>query len=624
MAAERALSGPEEVNVPNFPDITTPSTSQPPSSDIERTAGTQLTATSPSTEALGQRGCQTTLTDQTNYVPRFQIITIFLACASVDFVAVVDQTTLAAALSILSTSLQAGSQVAWFSGAYFLTTTVFSLLYGRLSDIWSRKYVLYSGLAIFFLGSLASSLAQTAIQLIVFRAMTGIGGGGLANIAQAIVSDVVPLRERGKYQGILGAWVAIANGIGPVIGGALAQQDPANDSWRWIFRLNMFLSLVTALCVFFLMPLKPVQGSWKNKLLSIDFTGCFLALAFSTLLVLSLTWAGTVYPWSSPQVLVTLILGLSLVVFFTLWQSPHKPRSLSRYLATPSAASLPLIPLHVFRSRIVIGATTTMFINGYLYLVQVFFIPTFYQLTFNYSAVRSGALLLPLTLIQTLSSTLSGLIIHATGRYRENILAGWAVWSVGLGLFSTIGEGTGVGKQIGYALLTGFGVGQTLQPSLIAIQAGVDRRDMAVVTSTRNFIRNLGGILGLAISGTVLNNYLRSSLAPLNLDERTMQDIINSPASSSSTSQNPRIRELVLEGYKRGFRTIFISTAALAAAAAVLAFWLMPQVELDRADDERLKREGKQFVEEGRKGRMKTKGEKENVGEDRQRTKEEG
>ena len=194
-----------------------------------------------------------------------------------------DQTTLAASLTIITKDLGASSESAWISGAYFLTSTSFQLLYGRLSDVWSRKVLLVIGIGIFFLGSLAASLAKSSLQLIIFRAFTGIGGGGLMTVAQLIVSDIVPLRERGKYQGILGSVVALANGIGPVIGGALASQS--HDSWRWIFRLNLFLSVLTTACVFFFMPLKKVHGGWKKKLAAIDFFGVVLALAGSTLLV---------------------------------------------------------------------------------------------------------------------------------------------------------------------------------------------------------------------------------------------------------------------------------------------------------------------------------------------------
>ena len=145
-----------------------------------------------------------------------------------------------------------------------------------------------------------------------------------------------------------------------------------------------------------------------------------------------------------------------------------------------------------------------MFINGWNFVVQIYYIPTFYQLAYGYSAVKAASLLLPLTLIQTLSSTLSGIIVTWRGRYRESIILGWAIWAVGLGLFSTLDEKSNLGKQIGYAMLTGFGVGQTLQPSLIAIQAGVPKEEMAVVTGTRNFVRNLGGTFGLAVIGTIV------------------------------------------------------------------------------------------------------------------------
>ncbi|KAJ3943021.1 uncharacterized protein N0V96_007254 [Colletotrichum fioriniae] len=320
--------------------------------------------------------------EQTNYVSKVKVITIFLACASVDLVALMDQTTLAASLSIVGNYLHAGQQLSWLANGYFITSTVGQLLYGRLSDIWSRKVILMVGLAIFGLGSLASSLAQTATQLIIFRCFTGLGGGGLMTVAQMIVSDVVPLRERGKYQGILAS--------------------------------------------------------------------ILLALAGTTSLMLGLTWGGGEYPWASAAVLSTLLVGAFVCVVFVLWQWKGP-----RY---------PLVPLDIFRARMTIGACITMAINGWNFVVQVYYIPTFYQLVYNYGATRSGVMLLPITLVQTASSTLSGLIVHWVGRYRECILFGWLCWSVGLGLMSTLNESSGLGRQIGYSLLIGVGVGNTLQP----------------------------------------------------------------------------------------------------------------------------------------------------------------
>ncbi|KAJ5754780.1 hypothetical protein N7533_004323 [Penicillium manginii] len=530
-----------------------------------------------------KNGAQVLFNEQTNYVPKRTIITIFLACSTVDLLALMDQTTLAASLSIIGNSLVASDQTSWISGGYFVTSTCFQLLYGKLSDIWSRKIILFIGLGIFFIGSLAASLAQNVTQLIVFRALTGVGGGGLMTVAQMIVSDVVPLQERGKYQGILGAVVAIANGIGPVIGGALA--SISHDSWRWIFRLNLPLTALTTVFVLFFMPLRKVEGDWRLKLKAIDFLGALLALGGTAILLLGLNWGGGEYAWNSVHVITTLVVGFVISLVFVGWQW--------------KGARIPLVPMHIFRGRIVNGACLTMFVNGWNFLVQVYYIPTFYQLVFGYSTVKAGAMLLPITLMQTVSSTLSGLVVHWVGRYRECILFGWVIWAVGLGLFSTLDQSSGLGKQIGYGILTGAGVGNTLQPSLIAVQAGVERRDMAVVTSFRNFVRNLGGTLGLAIAGTIINNVLGSSISSLQLGDTESRSLLSSPQnylSKQSSEDAEHIRSVLIPAYQKGFRIVFIIGASLSALSFFLAWWLMPQVGLKRSDDEQLKEEAKKRV----------------------------
>ncbi|KAJ6789164.1 hypothetical protein PWT90_03288 [Aphanocladium album] len=471
------------------------------------------------------------------------------------------------------------------------TSTIGQLIYGRLSDIWSRKVVLLTGLAIFFFGSLASSLAQSVLQLTIFRAFTGIGGGGLMTVAQLIVSDVVPLRERGKYQGILGAVVALANGIGPVIGGALSSKS--KESWRWIFRLNLPLTLLTTSCVVFIMPLKKVQGDWRLKLKAVDFIGILLSFAGMIAVILGLTWGGAEYPWKSAPVIASLASGGAICVAFVLWQW--------------KGPEYPLVPLHIFKSRIVNGACLTMMINGWNFVMQVYYVPTFYQLVYGYSATKSGALLLPITIVQTVSSTVSGLIVHWVGRYRECILFGWLCWAVGLGLMSTLDEHTGLDKQIGYSVLIGIGVGNTMQPALIAAQAGVARRDMAVATSFRNFIRNVGSTLGLAICGSIINNVLRGAISTLDLDDQGLKDLLQNPRTYTSTlppDEAARVRSVVIPAYKKGFRIIFIVGASLAVLGFLLAFVLMPQVSLARPDDEKLKEEGRK-AHEARKQKSK-------------------
>lgn len=236
-----------------------------------------------------------------------------------------------------------------------------------------------------------------------------------------------------------------------------------------------------------------------------------------------------------------------------------------------------------------------MFINGWLFVTQVYYIPAFFQLAYGLSPVKSGALLLPITLIQTISSTTSGLIVHWTGRYRESIIIGWVAWAIGLGLYSTMKQDHfDLGKAIGFGLLTGFGVGQTLQPSLIAIQAGVGRQDMAVVTCTRNFVRNLGSTLGVAVAATLINSSLRSTLTAI---DQPVQEIINNPqayVAGLPQASREAVRLSILSSYSEGFRRVFYLNAALAGLAVLIAWFMIPQIGLDRDDDAALKEQGRE------------------------------
>ncbi|KAJ7921389.1 MFS drug transporter [Mycena leptocephala] len=519
----------------------------------------------------------TELTDQTNYLPRRKIITVFLACALVGTTGLLDETMISVALPTISSDLGAGSQISWVAAAFFVTSTACQALYGRFSDIWSRKIVLFGLMFIFFIGNLASGFSKTFVELLIFRAVSGIGGGGLSTVAQIIVSDVVSLRERGKYQGILGVSVAFSYGVGPVIGGLFVE----HSTWRWIFWLTLPLTVVSAAAVYFFMPLKTVEGGWRQKLGRIDFVGSLLILLASTLLVLSLTWASGSYQWRNPHVFATLVVGCVISIGFVLWEW--------------KVPAFPIIPMHIFKKRIVIGAGITQTINGFLTVVQVFYLPSFYQLAYGYSPVKSGLLVLPLTVVQTAASTASGLIVTATGRYRELILAGWAIWAVGLGLLATLNEHSTLGQQVGYSLLTGIGVGQTFQPSLVAVQGALERKDMAVVTAMRSFARNIGGTIGLAITGTVVNGILVSYVSKLDISEELRRSIIDNPVSARS-GLSPEVLSRVIAGYHEGFRTTFIILASLAAFAFVVALALMSHQDLHRDDDATLKAEGEAFI----------------------------
>ncbi|KAJ8081209.1 hypothetical protein PM082_018052 [Marasmius tenuissimus] len=528
------------------------------------------------------------LEDQTNYVPIRKIVSIFVSCAITEFTTLLDETMIAVALPQISSELGGGNQIAWVATSYFVTSTSFQLVCGRLSDIWSRKTVLFVLMVIFSIGNLGAAFATGFVELLVFRAIAGIGGGGIPTIAQVIVSDTVSLRDRGKYQGILGAAVALSYGVGPVIGGAIVERT----TWRWIFRLLLPLTAFSAVCCHFFMPLKPVESNWRVKLRRIDFLGSLLVLGSSMLIVMALTWGGSSYPWDDAHVLATGCIGIVLGIAFIVWEGKWP--------------KYPLLPLYIFRQRIVIGAAVTHFINGYLTMVQVFYIPSFYQLAYGYSPTKSAAFMLTLTVMQTFMSSFSGLVISWTGRYRELILTGWAVWAVGLGLFSTLDENSSVARQVGYSLLAGFGVGQTLQPSLVAVQGAVERKDMAVVTATRSFVRNIGGTLGLAISGTLLTNIFMSNLdrvsSEANSDPLIREKLRENPLAARTLVTDPVQLARIVDGYREGFWVIFVIMASLASVAFVFTAVFMAHSSLKRDDDEKLKREARERLEREKTG----------------------
>ncbi|KAK0548800.1 hypothetical protein OC845_003419 [Tilletia horrida] len=502
--------------------------------------------------------------EQTNYaLPFKKILAVFLTTGIVAMAALLDQTILATALTTIGQDLRAGSQITWVSNAFFLTSTSFQLLYGKVSDIVGRKVCLLFCLAVFFIGSLASSLAQDVIQLSIFRAISGIGGGGLITLSQVIISDVVSLRERGRYQGIMGSIIAISNGVGPVIGGTIAQRS----SWRNIFHLQLGLIPFSAALVIFIMPLKKVTGSWKKKAAAIDYLGAFLTLAAAALIVLGLNWAGGEYSWDSTHVLVPLFIGLALAVVFVLHQW--------------KGSKNPLMPLNIFRNTMVAGGSLTMFVNGFIFVTQTYNVVQMYQIVYGSSPIRAGILFIPLALMQTVSSTMAGFCVSRLGRYREILLAGWAIWAVGMGMFSTLGIEPNVGKQVGFAILAGFGVGGTLQVSLVAIQSAVPRKQMAVVTATRNFIRNLGAAFGLAVAQTTIQS---SARAQLGWNGAMLQRALNDPR-SLEPDQLAQFRE----AYLVGFRRLFYILASLASFSFVIVWFFMPQLSIDRADDQQLK-----------------------------------
>ncbi|KAF9554182.1 MFS general substrate transporter [Agrocybe pediades] len=527
------------------------------------------------------------LTDQTNLLPFRQVIVCFFGLALCIVVSALDTVIVATAIPTISRAFNAGSIVSWVPSAYLLTSTSFQPLYGRFSDIFGRKTAISIAMVVFMIGNLLAGFSRTVVQLIVFRGIAGAGGGGIISICQIIISDIVSLRERGKYQGIIGGVIALGYGVGPVIGGAFAQKV----TWRWCFWISIPTSLTALAVILYVLPFKPITGNMKSKLLAVDYVGAVLSLIGCVLIILPLIWGGVTFPWKSAQVLATLFSGLIVVAIFCIWEW--------------KGARLPIVPMYIFKHSTVTGVYITMFINGFVFFSSLYYLPQFFQVVLGYSEIHAGVFLIPILLSQMAFAWGSGVIVSRTGRYRTIVYVGFSIWSIACGLLSTITPRSHRVELVIYMLIAGCGAGQTLQTTTVAAQASVPRKDMSVVTAFRNFIRLLGGALSLAVGSTILNNSLRSAMSTLGLPSSVVISVIDDPShlsSPTSLSITPEAASFILNnGYTKGFKTIFILNASLTAVATLASVVLIKHKELTRSDEKELKKHRDSLLKEKEK-----------------------
>ncbi|KAJ6564139.1 major facilitator superfamily domain-containing protein [Mycena capillaripes] len=440
---------------------------------------------------------------------------------------------------------------------------------------FGRKSALFIAMSLFMVGNLLAGFSKTILQVIVFRGLAGAGGGGLVSMSQIVISDIVSLRERGKYQGIISGVIAIGYCLGPVIGGAFAQRL----EWEWCFWVTIPVSFLATCIVALILPLKPVQGEIRSKLLAVDYVGTLLTLVGCTLFILPLTWGGVTFPWTSPLVLAPLLSAFVVVAIFCLWEW--------------KGARLPIVPMYIFKHSTVTGVFIGMFINGFVFFSTLFYLPQFFQVALGYDPLHAGLFLIPFLVTQVFSSWGCGMLVSHTGHYRMIINSGFAVWSIACGFISTIRPRSPKPLLVVYMILAGVGAGQTMQTSTVAVQASVPRRDMAVVTAMRNFIRLLGGTLSLAVAATLLNNDLRTAMDALNLPPSQISQIIDDPVRLHSPASvgvsTDMARDILDRGYAKGFSSLFIMNAALTAFATLVSVVMIKHKELSRDDDEVLR-----------------------------------
>lgn len=467
--------------------------------------------------------------------------------------AALDQTIVSTALPTIVSDLGGLEHLSWVVTAYLLASTAATPLWGKLGDQYGRKRLFQIAIVIFLVGSALCGAAQNMPQLIGFRALQGLGGGGLIVLSMAIVGDVVSPRERGRYQGLFGAVFGATSVLGPLLGGLFTE----HLSWRWVFYINLPVGVV-ALAVI----ATALHIPRKSTHHVIDYLGTFLIAAVATCLVLVASLGGTTWGWGSPQIIGLAVLGVALIAAF---------------VAVEQRAAEPVLPLKLFRVRTFSLAAVISFIVGFAMFGAMTYLPTFLQVVQGISPTMSGVHMLPMVFGMLLSSTASGQIVSRTGRWKVFPIAGTGVTALGLLLLHQLDENSSTGEMSTYFFVFGLGLGLVMQVLVLIVQNAVSYQDLGVATSGATFFRSIGASFGVAIFGTIfasrlgdkLTDALRGTSLPPGVTPHGLE------SDPRGISQLPSaVRPEALHAYASSITDVFLYAAPVALVGFVLAWFL--------------------------------------------------
>ncbi len=408
------------------------------------------------------------------------IMRILVPLMLVLFISSLDQTIVATALPTIGRDLHDLTGAPWVATAYLLTSAITTLLFGKLGDMYGRKTIFQISIAVFLIGSALCGTAQSMLALVLFRGLQGVGGGGLNSLVQAITGDVVPARQRAKYQAYLGIVATVALIAGPFLGGLFSD----DLSWRWIFYINLPIGIAALAAVAAWLHLPRHTGSGR-----LDVAGGLLAAVVTTALLLGATWGGTRYGWTSLPVIGLLVTGVA---------------ALAAYLAVERRAAEPITPLHLFRNSIFTIASAQFLLATMVLFVAMLYVPLFEQTVQHRSAFTAGLFDIPLLVGLVAATALAGPQISRTGRYKMYPVIGAVLTGISMGVLSLAGQHTGA-LEIGAVMVgAGAGIGFFVQVALLAGQNAVDHRYLGVATGALNFFKSIGGALGAAVFGAIL------------------------------------------------------------------------------------------------------------------------
>ncbi|MGW8505205.1 DHA2 family efflux MFS transporter permease subunit [Streptomyces sp. CLCI03] len=467
-------------------------------------------------------------------------------------IAALDQTIVSTALPTIVSDLGGMAHLSWVVTAYMLASTAATPLWGKLGDQYGRKKLFQYAIVLFLIGSALCGIAQDMPQLIGFRALQGLGGGGLIVLSMAIVGDIVPPRERGKYQGLFGGVFGATSVLGPLLGGLFVD----NLSWRWVFYINLPIGLVALVVIAAVLHI-PARSSKHT----IDYLGTFLIACVATCLVLIASLGGT-WGWGSARIIGIAVLGAFLLACF---------------LVVERRAAEPVLPLGLFRIRTFTLCSAISFVVGFAMFGAMVYLPTFLQVVQGVSPTMSGVHMLPMVIGMLLTSTVSGQIVSRTGRWKVFPIAGTAVTALGLLLLHQLHRTSSTWEMSVYFFVFGAGLGLVMQVLVLVVQNAVSYADLGVATSGATFFRSIGASFGVAIFGTVFTYQLDDKLAA-SLAGATLP----AGASVAQLEADPRaiaalpadLQPRVLDAYATAITDVFLYAVPIVLIAFVIAWFL--------------------------------------------------
>lgn len=486
-----------------------------------------------------------------------EIMVVMGALMLVMLLAALDQTIVSTALPRIASELGGLDKYAWVATSYLLTSAITTPIYGKIGDLFGRKKIFQIAIVIFLIGSVLCGLSQNMDQLVLFRAIQGVGGGGLMSLVLTIVGDVIPPRQRGKYQGYFGAVFAVSSVAGPLLGGFLAGAPSllGITGWRWIFYVNVPLGLLAMAVVAARLHLPVMKREHK-----IDYPGVALLTVSAVSLLLVSIWAGVTYAWLSPQIISLTILSLIFAVLF---------------VRQERRAIEPIIPMGLFRNDIFRVSVLLSILTGVTMFASILYIPQYQQIVRGYSPTESGLLMIPLVTGLLVASIISGRLISKYGKYKPFPIFGTLMLAFGMWLFSHVTLTTSNVTLSVWMVVLGLGLGSFMQVATLAVQNSVKRSELGTATSSTTFFRSMGSSLGGAVFGTILISRLTHHLAPV------LSQLPNISVGSITEGGTAQLDKLpaylqsdILGAYVNSFQDMFLIGIPFALAAFVVALFL--------------------------------------------------